>query len=83
MKAQLLLFIFYLIMRQHARMQKGKRQMPTKLEPVEFHGVMTLEDVLAFLRYADEMREILKKALTHSEEVPSFFRRVTDIDLSC
>jgi len=57
--------------------------MPTKLEPVGSHAVMTLEDILALLRYVDDMQQILKKTLTNSKEAPAFFRRVTDIDLSC
>ena len=61
-------------------MEKGKRQMPPKLEPLKYHSLITLDDALALLRYADEMHKILKKALINAKGVPVFLRRVTDVD---
>lgn len=74
--------LFISVCASHAEMEKGKRQMPPKLEPVKYHTVSTLEDALALLRYADEMHRILKKTLINAKEVPVFLRGVTDVYLS-
>jgi hypothetical protein len=66
-----------------ALMQKRERQMLPKLDPVGSQAVMTLKDALTFLRLADEMQKILKKAPINANEVSSSLRRFTDVDLSC
>ena len=73
------MLLFYYAQSQ-AEMEKGKRQMPPKLEPIKYHTLITLDDALALLRYADEMHKILKMGLINAREVPVFLRRVTDVD---
>jgi len=45
----------------------------------EPQAAMTLEDVLAILRYTEEMQKILKNALIYTE-IPMFLGRVNDLD---
>jgi len=56
--------------------------MPSKLEFSGSQARITLEDVLT-LPYADEIRNVLIKALDEAHEVAITFRNVTELDLSC
>ena len=56
--------------------------MPLTLELAGTQAVIILEDALT-LRHADEIRQVLMKALVDADEIAITFRNVTDVDLSC